>query len=295
MSFSNQVKEEIAQIIVDRDRQYACLYGILLYSRTFTEEQIVLQSENNVFAEIVPRLFSSVFHFQPQKTAHTSSGVSFRITDAQQIQKICQMYQIKPEHREIRLGNLVNNSLGAFVAGVFFSCGSVSDPNKEYHLEFNTPSEMLSSDIGKVLGSIGVSGNSISRKDMYVYYIKGSEGIEDTLTFMGAQQCTIEIMNIKIHKDMRNRANRLRNCDEANINKTVNAAMRQIEDILKIERAGKLEDLPENLRELCELRLDHPEMSLTELGENLSTPIGRSGVNHRFQKIAKIAKDIKKA
>lgn len=111
---------------------------------------------------------------------------------------------------------------------------------------------------------------------------------------MGAQQCTIELMNIKIRKDMRNKANRVRNCDEANINKVVSAAMRQMQDIQLIIRCGQLEAMSPELQELAELRLENPELSLKELGELLSNPIGRSGVNHRFQKIAAMAEELRK-
>lgn len=299
MSFSNDVREEIARSITDRDRQFACLYGVLLYCRTFTEKQIVLQSESPVFARLMPTLFHSVFRTVLQPDVRTvarggaQSMVSFTITDPGQIAKICETYHIHPEKREIRLSNLVNNSLSAFLAGVFFGCGSVMDPNKEYHLEFNTPSELLCTDLQKLLGSIGVSGGRILRKQMYVLYIKDSEHIEDTLTYMGAQQCTIELMNIKIRKDMRNKANRVRNCDEANINKVVSAAMRQTEDIRWIVKCGQMDALSPELRELAELRLENPELSLKELGELLSVPIGRSGVNHRFQKIAAIAEELR--
>ena len=222
------------------------------------------------------------------------SMVSYTITDAAQISRICEVYHIRPEKREIRLSNLVNNSLSAFLAGVFFGCGSMIDPNKEYHLEFNTPSELLCSDLQKLLGSIGISGGQLLRKNMYVLYLKDSEHIEDTLTYMGAQQCTIALMNIKIRKDMRNKANRVRNCDEANINKVVGAAIRQIQDIQWITQCGQLEALSPELQELAELRLENPELSLKELGELLSEPIGRSGVNHRFQKIAAFAEELRK-
>ena len=172
----------------------------------------------------------------------------------------------------------MNNSLSAFLAGVFFGCGSMIDPNKEYHLEFNTPSELLCSDLQKLLGSIGISGGQLLRKNMYVLYLKDSEHIEDTLTYMGAQQCTIALMNIKIRKDMRNKANRVR----------------QIQDIQWITQCGQLEALSPELQELAELRLENPELSLKELGELLSEPIGRSGVNHRFQKIAAFAEELRK-
>ena len=299
MSFSNDVRTEIAKSIIDRDRQFACLYGVLLYCRTFTAEQIVLQSESDVYAKLIPSLFQSVFHWKLLPDARTSGRdnnsavVSFRITDPEQIGQICSTYHIHPEKREIRLSNLVNNSLSSFLAGVYFGCGSVMDPNKEYHLEFNTPSELLCSDLQKLLRSIGVSGGCILRKNMYVLYLKDSEHIEDTLTYMGAQQCTIELMNIKIRKDMRNKANRVRNCDEANINKVVSAAMRQTEDIRWIMKCGRRETLSPELRELAQLRLENPELSLKELGELLSVPLGRSGVNHRFQKIAAIAEELR--
>ena len=298
MSFSNDVREEIARSITDRDRQFACLYGILLYSRIFTQEQVVLQSP--VFARLMPMLFRAVFRTELQPDVRTisrggdQSMVSYTITDAAQISRICEVYHIRPEKREIRLSNLVNNSLSAFLAGVFFGCGSMIDPNKEYHLEFNTPSELLCSDLQKLLGSIGISGGQLLRKNMYVLYLKDSEHIEDTLTYMGAQQCTIALMNIKIRKDMRNKANRVRNCDEANINKVVGAAIRQIQDIQWITQCGQLEALSPELQELAELRLENPELSLKELGELLSEPIGRSGVNHRFQKIAAFAEELRK-
>ncbi len=299
MSFSNDVRGEIVRGIIDRDRQFACLYGILLYSRVFTNQQIVLQSESTVFAKLVPSLLQSVLHIKlasgDKLSLHSDTQVmyTFTITDPVQIRQICTVYHIHPEKREIHLSNLVQNSMGAFLAGVFFGCGSVIDPNKEYHLEFNTPSELLCGDLRQILKSIGVTGRQIVRKNMYVLYLKDSEQIEDTLTYMGAQQCTIELMNIKIHKDMRNKANRLRNCDEANINRVVSAAMRQIQDIRFIVQCGAWDQLSPELCELAQLRLENPELSLKELGEQLSTPIGRSGVNHRFQKIAAIAEELR--
>ena len=298
MSFANAVREEIARGINDRDKQFACLYGILLYCRIFSKNQIILQTESPVLAQILPDLFRSVLHLrlEPDIHAKNESSVisSFSITAAEQIHQICNIYHIHSEKREVRLSNFVNNSLSAFLAGAFFGCGSVMDPNKEYHLEFNTPSDLLCTDLQKLLKSIGVDGRRILRKSMVVLYIKDSEQIEDTLTYMGAQQCTIELMNIKIRKDMRNKANRLRNCDEANINKVVSAAMRQTEEIHFLMQCGAMEKLSPELKELALLRLENPELSLKELGEQLSPPIGRSGVNHRFQKIAAYAEELRK-
>lgn len=294
MSFSNEVRAEVRRTINDRDKRFACLYGILLYCRIFTESNICIQSESAEVASLVPELFRSVFGIKLSADEKSEGGLtSFTITDSELIERICHTYRIDPVCREINLRNIVNNSTSAFLAGVFFICGSAIDPNKEYHLEFVTPSELLCSDLNAILGTFGVSGRMIQRKKAFVLYLKDSECIEDTLTFMGAQQCTIDLMNIKIHKDMRNKANRLRNCDEANINKVVNAAMRQTEDILLLMKYNELESLSPEIREAAKLRLENPELSLKEIGELLTVPIGRSGVNHRFQKIAAIAKELR--
>ncbi len=140
-----------------------------------------------------------------------------------------------------------------------------------------------------LLRDIGVTAKTAVRRGQYIVYIKGSESIEDTLTFIGAQQCTLELMNVKIYKDVRNKANRIANCDAANIDKVVKAAMKQIDDIKLISQTNGLESLSDELREIAELRLENTDMSLQEIGENLSVPLSRSGVNHRFKKIAAIA------
>lgn len=294
MSFSDEVRTEIRRTINDRDKRFACLYGMLLYTRIFSDSQICIQSESAEVASLVPELFKSVFGVMLSSDEKTEGGlVSFTVTDKELIARIMSTYKIDPSDRRINLENIANNSICAFLAGVFLICGSVIDPNKEYHLEFVTPSEELCMDLNAILGEFGVSGRIIQRKKSFVLYLKDSECIEDTLTFMGAQQCTIDLMNIKIRKDMRNKANRLRNCDEANINKVVNAAMRQTEDILLLMKHNELDSLSPEIQEAAKLRLENPELSLKEIGELLTVPIGRSGVNHRFQKIAAIAKELR--
>ncbi len=294
MSFSDEVRTEIRRTINDRDKRFACLYGMLLYTRLFNETQICIQSESAEVAELVPKLFRTVFGAEPFSDEKEDGGlVSFTVNDTELAEKIMSTYKINPSDRRLNIDNIANNSTGAFLAGVFLVCGSVIDPNKEYHLEFVTPSAALCSDLNAVLSEFGVSGRTIQRKKSFVLYLKDSECIEDTLTFMGAQQCTIDLMNIKIRKDMRNKANRLRNCDEANINKVVNAAMRQTEDILLLMKHNELDSLSPEIQEAAKLRLENPELSLKEIGELLTVPIGRSGVNHRFQKIAAIAKELR--
>lgn len=141
---------------------------------------------------------------------------------------------------------------------------------------------------------IDIELGKIIRKGTMVAYVKNSENIEDILTFMGARQGTIDLMNIKIYKDVRNKANRIANCDSANIDKVIATAMRQIDDINYIISQDGFENLSDDLREVSEIRLENPEISLQEIGEMLKKPISRSGVARRFQKISKIAEEMRK-
>ena len=179
------------------------------------------------------------------------------------------------------------------MAGVLLACGSVNDPANEYHLVFTVLEEELAEELVNLLKDIGVHAKTMVRRGKYIVYVKGSESIEDTLTFIGAQQCTLELMNVKIFKDVRNKANRIANCDNANIDKVITASLRQTEDIRLIEQTIGIDKLPEELREIAELRLSAADMSLKEIGDALEPPISRSGVNHRFRRIAKIAEEIR--
>ncbi|UKI16854.1 MAG: DNA-binding protein WhiA [Ruminococcus sp.] len=178
-------------------------------------------------------------------------------------------------------------------AGAFISCGSVTEPIKEYHLEFAVPFEELCTDLKKLLERLGIMSKYVERKGLYVLYFKGSEDIEDMLTLMGATKSSIELMNVKILKDVRNKANRIANCDAANIERTLKASEKQIEDIEYIMNTEGLESLTPELRNMAELRLENPDVSLKELGEMLDKPVGRSGANHRLKKLMEIAEQIR--
>ena len=132
----------------------------------------------------------------------------------------------------------------------------------------------------------------IQRKYELVIYFKGSEKIEDLLLFMGAQRSAFSLMDIKVEKDIRNRANRLSNCDSANLDKTIKTGLKQSQAVEYIIKNIGVENIPENLREIALIRLENPDMSLAEITENLSEPISRSGVNHRLKRIEKLAEEI---
>lgn len=297
MSFSNDVRQEICESISDKDRRFACLYGMLLFGRTLSRDMVCFQTESVTASEQFATLFRAVFKREIQCREHIRrSGTVlyiYEINEPDIISDIFHKYKLSEGERMIDSEIIATSSLGVFTAGVFLACGSVNDPSKEYHMEFTVPEEGIARQLSILLGDIGVTAKTVIRRGQHIVYIKGSESIEDTLTFIGAQQCTLELMNVKIYKDVRNKANRIANCDAANIDKVVDAAMKQIEDITYIQQTKGLDYLSEELRELAELRLDNVDMSLKEIGDTLSEPISRSGVNHRFRKIAKIAEELR--
>ena len=185
----------------------------------------------------------------------------------------------------------------AFLKCAFLTCGTVNDPNKNYHLEFVVPYMNLSKDLNLFISDypdLSVIPKSITRNSNYVIYFKDSESIEDLLTVMGAFNSSLEIMGVKMYKDVRNNVNRKLNFENANLDKTISAASKQTNAILHIKDTVGLSYLSDDLRELAELRIENPDMSLRELGNNLTNPISRSGVNHRLQKLCEIAAEIKK-
>lgn len=270
---------------------------MLLFSRELSAGSVCFQSESGSSSQLFAELFRRVFRTEPScKTNTRRNGTvlySYEITDPKLISEIYSRYRIDPEEREINSEIIATNSLGVFTAGAFLACGSVNDPEKEYHLEFAVPEDKLASELKALLGDIGVNAKTSIRRGQHIVYIKGSESIEDTLTFIGAQQCTLDLMNVKIYKDVRNKANRIANCDSANIDKVVNAAVKQLEDIKLIDHTLGLDNISEELRDIAQLRLDNLDMSLREIGDTLEPPISRSGVNHRFKRLAKIADDIR--
>ena len=185
--------------------------------------------------------------------------------------------------------------LASFLRGAFLCCGTVTDPNKEYHLEFVVPYSNLAKDLLVALQMCGVERlqpGLTNRKGSFVVYSKGMEQVTDLLTYLGAPAAAMELMQVKMLKEVRNQINRRTNFETANLDKTASAAARQVLAIQKIAESTGLGELPEELRELAELRLQNPEMSLRELGESLSPPLSRSGVNHRLQRIVDLAETL---
>ena len=182
----------------------------------------------------------------------------------------------------------------AFMRGAFLACGSLTDPNKGYHLELVCENEQGAELIMYIMGELQLFPKRVTRKKYEVVYLKDGSMIVDFLNIIGAHNALMDMENVRILKDMRNSVNRRVNCETANINKTVSAAVKQIEDIRYIEETKGLKYLPEGLRKVAELRVDEPEMSLREIGEMLNPPVGKSGVNHRLRKISEIANELRR-
>lgn len=197
----------------------------------------------------------------------------------------------------------------AYIRGAYLSAGSVSDPGKSYHCEIICPDDPHrdggASDSAyrspeadfllEQLDAFGIAGRTTIRKGKTLVYLKESTAIVDLLNVIGAHQSLMRMENVRILKEMKNSANRQVNCDNANINKIVKTAGRQIEDIRLIEERIGLKSLPESLKQAAEARLAYPEISLQELGTYLDPPVGKSGVNHRLRKIAAIAQKLREA
>lgn len=181
----------------------------------------------------------------------------------------------------------------SYVRGAFLGGGSISNPEKTYHLEFVTNNEEHAKDLSEIINSFDLNSKIVLRKDNFVVYIKEGEQIVDLLNIIGAHQALLKLEDIRVLKDVRNNINRIVNCETANLGKTIDASMRQIEQIQILKTKLGLNKLPGNLREIAEVRLDNPDASLKEIGEMLNPPIGKSGVNHRFRKLEQLAEEIR--
>lgn len=181
----------------------------------------------------------------------------------------------------------------AYIRGAFLGGGSVSNPEKTYHLEFVTNSEEHSRGLCDLINSFGLTAKIVLRKDNYIVYLKEGEQIVDLLNIIQAHNALLKLEDIRILKEMRNNINRVVNCETANLAKTINASIRQITNIEYIDSVMGIRNLPENLIDIANLRLENRDASLKELGELLSPQIGKSGVNHRLRKLDEIADDLR--
>lgn len=180
----------------------------------------------------------------------------------------------------------------AYIKGSFMGCGSISDPEKSYHAEFVNNKEEHGQGLCELVKTYDINAKLIFRKNYYIAYIKEGEQISDLMAVMGSYNALLDFENVRVVKETRNRINRVINCETANLDKIVDTSMRQIKQIKVLKKYKAIDKLPENLRELAYLRLKHKNASLKELGEMLTPPLGKSGVNHRLRRIEEIAEEL---
>ncbi|MBQ9061734.1 MAG: DNA-binding protein WhiA [Eubacterium sp.] len=332
MSFSGEIKKELCrQTGGARHCQIAEQKAMLLYSRSGTDENgaHIFRTENLEIAQKYCLLLKKLFGLQVVRQEGISAEAAGQMTEAtgQMPEAVGQIPEAGHSRQEpaaelledrsrrgrpswcvtvrdagavARITDTVEHAIvrkdccrRAFLRGAFLVAGSISDPNRSYHCEIVCGDEEAAQTLASVLADLHISARTARRKTHFIVYIKESSDLADIIGLMGARVALMEYENIRILKEMRENVNRKVNCETANINKTVSAAVRQIEDIRLIERTIGFRSLPKGLDEMATVRLQYPEATLQELGEKMSPQVGKSGVNHRLRKLGKVADAIR--
>lgn len=303
MSFSGEVKEELARLeTTARHCQIAELAAILVYSGAIRvsetgKEVIDLQLDIPFMAGRCLALLKKLFQIKEERFIDEQNPNSLHIDNNGELPAEKILQTIKYVRGDTLVNPLVIKSLcckRAYIRGTFLSIGSMSNPEKGYHLEFVCSDLEQAKQLVDTLLIYEIKAKIVARKKYQVVYIKESEEIVELLNVTGAHISLMNLENLRILKDMRNSINRRVNCEAANITKTVNAATKQIEDIQYIKEHYGFDNLAENLRQMAELRLDYPDATLKELGQYLTPPVGKSGVNHRLRKLSELAENLRK-
>ncbi len=312
MSFSMNVKEELVRIVPEK----TCCIKAELSALLHCSGSIVLlgnmnigfniNTENAAIARLLFIFFKEQYGIKAKiivtKNHHLNKNNNYTLNLGTDKKDILSDLGI------IKIGETGNTDISysidkdiirrncckrAYIRGAFLGCGSLTDPEKNYHMEFVTDNLSYATSLKHLLNHYGLGAKTIERKNHYVVYLKEGDKISDALKLMGAFQSLLSLENIRAFKEIRNNINRLVNCETANLDKTVNAAVRQRENINYIKEKMGLEHLPEGLREVARLRLEHENASLKELGEMMIPKIGKSGINHRLRKLDEIAEALR--
>ena len=293
MSYSTVAKNELCQIRPESDCcALAEAYGLLLYSRLLSEGHDSYATETKEIAMLMGETTASVCGVYTDvitlpKSNSNGHRYIVKIPNAEQKKLICSRFAGTN-------GGILDKEccVAAFLRGVFIVCGTVTEPSRDYHMEFLAGSERRCEILSDTLGRIGLHGNKLQRGDRWLFYIKGADDIISLMKKMGSMYSVQSIEQTKNVRDFRNNANRLVNCDQANIDRTLSASAQQCAAIRRLIQKCGYVGIPPELREIARLRLENPEMTLRELSESLSEPITRSGVNHRLKKLIELADEI---
>ena len=313
MSFSSQVKEELSKEC--NNPRHCCIAEtaaiISMCGKVIFDEKdrvrIEIHTENVTVARKYFTLLKKTYNINTDISIRHSSSLNrnrsyvLSVNDDETARKILMTCRLMKPFGVIEEDFSISDSLiiqrecckRAFIRGAFLAAGSVSDPVKTYHFEIVCLSEAKAKQLQMIMETFDINARVIKRRKYFVVYVKDSSQVVDLLNIMGAYNALMDMENVRIVKDMRNNVNRKVNCETANINKTVSAAVKQIEDIRFIQMSSAFDELPESLQEMAELRVRYPEATLAELGQLLDTPVGKSGVNHRLKKISLFADELR--
>ena len=292
MSFSSQTKAELCSAKIEKKCcAVAECYGVLMYCNTYSPAEIRIITASDAFALRLPKLFRKAFSlsFDVQPSESAAGKRSFIIKERSKIAQIMDAFGADIENHishHVNFGVLEEDCCrSAFVRGAFLSGGSVTDPEKRYHMELATPHHSVSREVYSLLLDMGFSPKETKRASNALLYFKQADAIADFFTSLGAGTAAMNIMTAKVEKEMRNTITRQINCDSANADKTVMAAQAQLDAIRYIAREFGLDALPEPLKDAALLRITNPEASLADLAQLSYPPVSKSCLNHRFKKI----------
>lgn len=296
MSFCSNVKAELCRIPLNK---HCCAvaeaYGVLLFCNMFSAAGVRIVTESRDFAQRLPRLFKKAFDLEFDHMPDAEQGKQvFVIEDPAKTLRIYDVFGLEPEtiiSLHVNLGILEEECCKvSFLRGAFMAGGSVTDPEKRYHLELATSHLRVTREVYSLLMELGFFPKDTTRSGNNVLYFKQSDYIEDVLTTLGAPVCAMQIMEAKVEKDLRNGINRRVNCETANLGKAVDAAQEQLAAIRRLEANGMYDTLPDKLRKTAELRKENPEATLLELAQMQDPPLTKSAINHRMRKIMELSK-----
>lgn len=296
MSFCAQVKQELCKLPPSRSCcAVAESYGVLLFCNTFSPRSVRIVTESRDFAQRLPRLFQKAFGLTFDQMPESDQGKQiFIVDDARKIRHIYDVFGLEAATNvalQVNLGILEEDCCrAAFLRGAFMAGGSVTDPEKRYHLELATSHLRVSREVRTLMDEMGFAPKFIDRAGSHVLYFKQSDLIEDFLTTLGAPVCAMGVMEAKVEKDLRNGVNRRVNCETANLGKAVDAAQEQLAAIRRLEERGLFQDLPDKLRQTAQLRRENPEATLLELAQSMDPPVSKSAINHRMRKLIELSK-----
>ena len=288
MYFSSDLKEELSKInnLNKKDEVRYELIGYLISKNaTIAKRNIryATESEYNI------NRFSKLLRNLNIDNEIEFDGKSFIITF--KIKNLIKEIEIKGNQLEIRNKNVENeNYKRAIVRGTFLGAGSINNPNKTYHLEINLSTKENMEFLYNILKECKINCKRLLNKNSI--YLKDGEEISAIIALFGANSSVLKFEDIRVQKEMNGKVNRIVNCQTANLNKTLNASVEQIDAIRKLQQSNKFNKLDDNLKEIALLRLEYPDMSLLELGKKLKEPLGKSGVNYRLKRIIKIAEEL---